>query len=222
MIILVILKIFDSKIIDILLFAKYNDGSRFCGEVPVDVLNYAIYTIGNQLKWKADVHPLSFQNPNSMTVRFTDVLDTQNSYEARIDNFVYHYDRERYISWFHVSQVLPQVLIGKQIVFELLEYNGKSVVEPLKSNLSIHRYSSNQDIYKIFEKEFGILKNLLENFEGIDIAYEIGYFEKAPDLIQEVNECLQEVLDNQSMFKNVSGDENREIVFLGLQKGLIK
>lgn len=137
---------------ELLLYEKHSDGDRFCGKIPVDVLNYSIYTVGGQLKWRADIKPLSFQNPGSISVRFIDICNEENSYIAKIDNFAYHYDREKCINWFHVSTILPQYLIGKSVLIELIEYNGKSILEPLQNNVSIHRYNGNLDIHKIFEK----------------------------------------------------------------------
>lgn len=146
------IKIFSCNIMELLLYEKHSDGDRFCGEIPVDVLNYSIYAIGDQLKWMADVKPLSFQNPGSMSVRFIDVSNEENSYIAKINKFAYHYDRAKYINWFHISAELPQYLVGKSVLIELIEYNGKSIRELLKNNISIHRYNSNQDIHEIFKK----------------------------------------------------------------------
>ena len=96
-----------------------------------------IYTIGNQLKWRADVKPLSFRNTGSMSVWFIDISNEENSYVAKINNFAYHYDRDKCINWFHVSSVLPQSLVGSSVIIELIEYNGKSLLEPLKKNMPI-------------------------------------------------------------------------------------
>ncbi len=206
-------KIFSCKIMELLLYEKHSDGDGFCGEIPVDVLNYSIYTIGGYLKWTADIKPLSFQNPGSMSVRFIDSSSGKNSYVAKIDNFAYRYNRDRCINWFHVSAILPQYLVGKSVLIELIEYNGKSILEPLKNNISIHRYNGNQDIHKKFEKEFNVLKGLLKNFDGIDIEYEVKYLEKAPDLINEINVCLQEVLEKRNLYEEKRGDADKEIMF---------
>lgn len=207
------IKIFSCKIMELLLYEKHSDGDRFCGEIPVDVLNYSIYAIGDQLKWMADVKPLSFQNPGSMSVRFIDVSNEENSYIAKINKFAYHYDRAKYINWFHISAELPQYLVGKSVLIELIEYNGKSIREPLKNNISIHRYNSNQDIHEIFKEEFKVLKELLQSFDGINIGYEVEYLEKAPDLINEINSCLQEILETRNIYEKKKGDADKEIIF---------
>lgn len=206
-------KIFDNKILQIYLYAKYNDGSRFCGEIPIDVLNYEVYSIDGILKWIADIHPLSFKIPESMTIRFSDTTNVENSFVYKIDSFTYNYDQENYIGWYQVSQTLPSELIGKKITYKMLEYNGVDVKEPLLNNVSIHRFCNNEDIHTLFENEINILKVLLENYEGIDFDYELNYLIKTPDLIKEVNDCLQMVLDTSNNFIHNENEENRTIEF---------
>lgn len=206
-------KIFENKIMDILLYIKSSTRGRFCGEVPVDVLNYSIYLVGDELKWKADIYPLSFQNPYSMSIRFTDVFDKTISCVVKINKFAYHYDRDEKLKWFHVSLVLPDMFCGKEVKIELLEYNGRMLEESLVEDLELKNSYKNEDIHLTFKTEFKVLKELLNQFEGIDFDYEVKYFEKAPDLLMEVNECLREVINQRRTFERVCGNVERKIAF---------
>ena len=66
----------------------------------------------------------------------------------------------------------------------------------------------------IFKEEFKVLKELLQSFDGIDIGYEVEYPEKAPDLINEINSCLQEILENRSIYEKQKSDADKEIISL--------
>lgn len=57
------------------------------------------------------------------------------------------------------------------------------------------------------------MKELLQSFDGIDIGYEVEYLEKAPDLINEINSCLQEILENRNIYEKKKGDADKKIIF---------
>ena len=88
----------------------------------------------------------------------------------------------------------------------MLEYNGKNVTEPLGENFDIYKYGRNRE-------EFLKLKQLLEKFEGLDIEYEVKYLEKAPDLVKEINECLEKIVDKRDAIQNINGEVEQKIIF---------
>lgn len=203
------IRIFDCKIMEMRLYKKYNNGGMFCGKIPVDVLNYYIYSVGEQLKWKADINPLSFKKPSSISIRFSD--GHYNEYVATITNFSYHYDRENLISWYTISIFLPNNLKGCELIFELLAYNGEHVSERLEECASVN--DTIYQKYQVYEDDFKKLQELLKSFDGLDIEQELAYFEKAPDLLSEVNECLDQIINSKLFFDQENGDLDKKIIF---------
>lgn len=208
------IRIFNCKIMEIRLYKKYNNGGMFCGKIPVDVLNYYIYSVGELLKWKADINPLSFKRPTSISIRFSD--GGNNEYVAAITNFSYHYDRENLISWYTISTFLPDTFVGCELFLELLAYNGENVSERLEECVSVNRHNVADTInknYQVYEDDYKKLQKLLKNFDGLNIEQELVYFEKAPDLLSEVNECLEQIINSKLLFEQENGDPNQKIIF---------
>lgn len=199
-------RIFKNEIIEISIYAKYDKKSRFYGATPVDVVRYEIYTMGDELKWQAIIQPLSFQRPHTMTIRVTDMFNKNTTYITKINKFGNFRNKDNAGDFYYFSAVLSRNLIGKQLNFELLEYNGKNVTEPLGENFDIYKYGRNRE-------EFLKLKQLLEKFEGLDIEYEVKYLEKAPDLVKEINECLEKIVDKRDAIQNINGEVEQKIIF---------
>ena len=206
------ISIFSSPILEIRLYQKKCTRGRFMGEIPMDVLNYYIYTVGDKLKWMADVNPLSFQNPQSMSICFSETTNKANKHIETISNFAYHYDRDNDIKWFHVYAFLPNSLKGKDIAIELNEYNGKSISGNY-IDYEEHDGYADVETRNLYKKDFDELENLLKNFEGLDIGNELLYFEKAPDLLDDVNKCLRDVVAKKKIFENQNQEDDTEITF---------
>lgn len=208
------IRIFNCKIMEIRLYKKYNNGGMFCGKIPVDVLNYYIYSVEDQLMWKADINPLSFKRPNSISICFSD--SSNNQCIVEITNFSYHYDREKLISWYTISTFLPDAFIGCELTLELLAYNGEHVSERFEECVSVGKYKADDTIYKsyqVYSDDYKMLQKLLQNFDELDIHQELTYFEKAPDLLNEVNECLRQIINSKILFDQEKGDPNKKIIF---------
>lgn len=192
--------IFDSKIMDMRVYQKGSE-KIFLGQIPIEVLDYALYSMGTELKWIANIQPLSFRAPWNIRLKFTDSNDYRNNYTTDIENIYYRTDRETRKSWFNMVVSLPENLLHKEICVELKGYNGQSLGEFLIDNAGEQKQKNISSILEIYKNDYVEVKDLLTKYNGIDVDYELDYLKAAPDLITEVKQCLCEIESKRNTFK---------------------
>lgn len=204
-------QVFDSNIMDMRVYQKGSE-KIFLGQVPIEVLDYALYSMGTELKWIVNMNPLSFRTPWSIRLKFIDSNDYRNNYTADIESIYYRIDRETRKSWFNMVVSLPENLLHKEICVELKGYNGQTLGEPLIDNAGEQKQKNVSSILEIYKKDYMKVKELLAKYKGIDVEYELDYLKSAPDLIMEIKQCLCEIETKRNTFKEKTVDE-KEITF---------
>lgn len=200
--------VFKNAFFQIRLYKKYFNGGRFVGEYPVDVRDYYIYTIDSVLKWRAEIYPLMVKRPQTMTFLF---VGGPQKYEIEISDFRYRYERELNEKIYTVETILPEALTGYELKIYLVEYNGNRVIEPLKDFENPYRvglYNRSE-----YADEFNELRQMLNCYEELDIEEELCYFEKYPQYIKIVNQCLKDVREAKASFDGKNGVEEKIFSF---------
>ena len=200
--------VFKNKFFDVRLYKKYFNGGRFIGEYPMDVREYYIYSIDNVLKWRADIYPLTLQRPQTMTLLF---VGGKQRIEIEITDFRYRYEREINEKMYTVSTILPEFLLGCVLEIYLVEYNGNRVMEPLKDCVNPYRIGAFN--LSEYADEFNKLKELLSFYEELDVEEELCYFEKYPQYLKVVIQCLEEVVAAKPSFDRKKGIDDKLFSF---------
>lgn len=203
--------VFDSNIMDMRVYQKGSE-KIFLGQVPIEVLDYALYSIGSDLKWIVNMIPLSFQIPRNIRLKFTDSNNFSNNYTVDVEGIFYRTERETRRSWYHMEVPLPEILLHKEICVELQAYNGQVLGEMLINNAGEQKQKNISRVMEICKKDYMEIKELLAKYKGIDVEYELDYLKSAPDLIKEIKQCLCEIEDKRNTFKEKTGGE-KEITF---------
>lgn len=187
--------ILQNEIINIRIFCHNAIGGRFLGKAIIDLYEFYGYSVNDTVKWMGLLQPCSFHGLQDIEMDFYTLegLCVHKCYSDFKRQYGMEYHKDTYWRyWLETS--LPNAFRGKEIKVKLCKYNDEYVDEELFEFIASHEHENAVAIRDIYKSEFKTIESLLKEFENIDVEQEMKYFDKYPDLIEEIAPVLEDVL----------------------------